>query len=111
MTKLPCSKYLISMTSSFSRYSAIRLDKQSIKIHVFYRTFLQACLLWLLPVTLAFAEQDRIPVRVGVFDNLPIVSAAASVSPEGISIGVIRWVADKEGWLPCWINRPPLAPG
>ncbi|MCL5061152.1 MAG: EAL domain-containing protein [Candidatus Thermoplasmatota archaeon] len=62
------------------------------------RTFLQAWLLWLGSFSLAWAAPDRIPVRVGVFENSPIVTAAPGVPPEGIAIDVIRWVAEREGW-------------
>jgi ABC-type amino acid transport substrate-binding protein len=53
-----------------------------------------------LPVvtSLVLAAQDRIPVRVGVYGNAPIVSAAPGVPPEGIAIDVLRQVAEREGW-------------
>ena len=63
-----------------------------------FRVFLQACLFWLLSFSLAWAAPDRIPVRVGVFENSPIVTAAPGMPPEGIAIDMIRWVAEREGW-------------
>ena len=63
-----------------------------------YRTLLQAWLFWLLSFPLVLAAQDRIPVRVGVYENSPIVTAAPGVPPEGIAIDTIRWVAKREGW-------------
>jgi len=63
-----------------------------------YRTLLQAWLFCLLSCPLALAAQDRIPVRVGVYGNAPIVSAAPGVPPEGIAIDVLRQVAEREGW-------------
>lgn len=63
-----------------------------------FRIFLQACLLWLLSGSPAVAAQDGIPVRVGVFDNPPIVTVTPGKLPEGIAIDVIRAVADREGW-------------
>ncbi len=63
-----------------------------------FRVFLQACLFWLLSFSLAWAAPDRIPVRVGVADNSPIVTAAPGMRPEGIAIDVIDWVAEREGW-------------
>jgi len=65
---------------------------------VVIRTLFQAWLLWLVSFSLAWAVQDRIPVRVGVFDNPPIVSAAPGAPPEGIAIDMIRSVAEREGW-------------
>jgi diguanylate cyclase (GGDEF)-like protein len=65
---------------------------------VAFRPFLQACLFWLLSFSPAWAAPDRIPVRVGVFENPPIVSAPADAFPEGIAIDMIRWVAEREGW-------------
>jgi len=65
---------------------------------VAFRVFLQACLFWLLSFSLAWAAPDRIPVRVGVFENSPIVTAAPGMLPEGIAIDMIRWVAEREGW-------------
>jgi len=62
------------------------------------RTFLQAGLFWLLSCAIAWAAPDRIPVRVGVFDNPPIVSTPPGAAPEGIAIDVIRWVAEQENW-------------
>ncbi|MHB1188402.1 putative bifunctional diguanylate cyclase/phosphodiesterase [Thiobacillus sp.] len=63
-----------------------------------YRILLWAWLLWLASFSLAWAAPDRIPVRVGVADNSPIVTAAPGAPPEGIAIDVIRWVAEREGW-------------
>ena len=63
-----------------------------------FRVFLQACLFWLLSFSLAWAAPDRIPVRVGVFENSPIVTAAPGMPPEGIATDMIRWVAEREGW-------------
>ncbi len=63
-----------------------------------FRHLLQASLFWLLSYSPAWAAPDRIPVRVGVFENPPIVSAASDAPPEGIAIDVIRWVAEREGW-------------
>ena len=37
-------------------------------------------------------------VRVGVFDNPPIVALRKNAAPEGIAIDVIREIAAKEGW-------------
>jgi hypothetical protein len=47
---------------------------------------------------LAWATSDTPVVRVGVFENPPIVSAPAGAQPEGIAIDMLRWVADREGW-------------
>lgn len=44
------------------------------------------------------AVQGGIPVRVGVADNPPIVTATPGVPPQGIAIDVIRAVANREGW-------------
>jgi len=65
---------------------------------VVFRIFLQAWLFWLASFSLAWAAQDSIPVRVGVFENSPIVTAAPGALPEGIAIDMIRWVAEREGW-------------
>jgi diguanylate cyclase (GGDEF)-like protein len=37
-------------------------------------------------------------VRIGVFENPPIVSAPPDALPEGIAIDMVRWVAEREGW-------------
>jgi len=65
---------------------------------VVIRTLLQAFLFWLLTFPVAWAAQDRTAVRIGVFDNPPIVSAAPGAPPEGIAIDMIRSVAEREGW-------------
>jgi diguanylate cyclase (GGDEF)-like protein len=65
---------------------------------VAFRLLLQACLIGLLSVSPAWAGPDRIPVRVGVFENSPIVTAAPGVRPEGIAIDMVRWVAEREDW-------------
>ena len=62
------------------------------------RTVLRAGLLWLMSFTLAWSAQNRMPVRVGVFENPPIVSALPGTPPEGIAIDVTRGVAEQEGW-------------
>ena len=62
------------------------------------RTFLKACLFWLVSISPAWAAQDLVPVRIGVFDNPPIVTAAPGRLPEGIAIDMIRSVAEREGW-------------
>ncbi|MFN3544712.1 MAG: EAL domain-containing protein [Thiobacillus sp.] len=41
---------------------------------------------------------DERLVRVGVFDNPPIVSAPAGGPPEGIAIDLLRYIAEAEGW-------------
>ncbi|HSJ80632.1 MAG TPA: EAL domain-containing protein [Thiobacillus sp.] len=48
--------------------------------------------------SLAWAASEPLVVRVGVFENPPIVSAPAGSQPEGIAIDMLRWVADREGW-------------
>ncbi|WP_324781048.1 putative bifunctional diguanylate cyclase/phosphodiesterase [Thiobacillus sedimenti] len=58
------------------------------------RFLLLAWLLWGLAAPAAWA----IPVKVGVFDNAPIVATPRDGAPEGIAIDVIRWVAEREGW-------------
>ncbi|MES2370007.1 MAG: EAL domain-containing protein [Pseudomonadota bacterium] len=63
-----------------------------------FRILLQACLFWLLSCSPAVAAQGGTPVRVGVADNPPIVTATPGVPPQGIAIDVIRAVADREGW-------------
>ncbi len=55
-------------------------------------------LLWLLSFASAWATQGGTPVRIGVFDNPPIVTAAPGKPPEGIAIDMIRWAAEREGW-------------
>ena len=110
-TRLIRSKYRILIWGSVSRYSEMRFDIQSIKMHVLVRILLRAWLFWLVSISSVFAAQDQIKVRVGVFEirpaseaetlrfeNPPIVSAAMGVPPEGIAIDVIHWVAEKEGW-------------
>lgn len=65
---------------------------------VLYRTFLQAWLLWLASLPLVCVAQDPIPVRVGVFENPPIVSVRPAAPPEGIAIDVLRRIGEAEGW-------------
>ncbi len=65
---------------------------------VLYRTFLQIWLLWLASFSLICAAQDPISVRVGVFENPPIVSISPAALPEGIAIDVLRRIAKAEGW-------------
>jgi diguanylate cyclase (GGDEF)-like protein len=59
---------------------------------------LWAWLFWLATCSLAWAAQDRTVVRIGVFENPPIVSAPPDALPEGIAIDMVRWVAEREGW-------------
>lgn len=63
-----------------------------------FRIVFHAALIWLLSISMGWAAPDRIVVRVGVFDNPPIVSAIRGVPPEGIAIDMIRLVAEKEHW-------------
>ncbi|OZA12810.1 MAG: diguanylate cyclase, partial [Hydrogenophilales bacterium 17-62-8] len=44
------------------------------------------------------------PVRVGVFDNPPIVGIPAGAAPEGIAVDVIRWVAERENWQVTYVS-------
>ncbi len=74
------------------------LNPQDKKNNMASRIFFQACLFWLVSLSSAWAAQEHVHVRVGIFDNPPIVSAAPGTPPEGIAIDVIRWVADREGW-------------
>ncbi|MFN3750814.1 MAG: putative bifunctional diguanylate cyclase/phosphodiesterase [Thiobacillus sp.] len=59
---------------------------------------LGACLLGLLWPAAAGAAPDARTVRVGVYDNPPIVSAPAHAAPAGIAIDILKWVAEREGW-------------
>ncbi|MHB1144617.1 MAG: EAL domain-containing protein [Thiobacillus sp.] len=63
-----------------------------------HRKLLWTWLFWLASFSLAWAAPDRIPVRVGVADNSPIVTAAPGAPPEGIAIDMINGVAEREGW-------------
>ncbi len=75
---------------------------------------LASCGLWLLlTLTPALAEipgqgsaGNGRSVRVGVFDNPPIVALKNSNAPEGIAIDVIRYVAEHEGWHVKYVARP-----
>ena len=71
-----------------------------------YRKLLWAWLFWLVTFSLAWAAPDRIPVRVGVFENSPIVTAPPDAFPEGIAIDVIRWVAERENWQVTYVPGP-----
>lgn len=42
-------------------------------------------------------------VRIGVFENPPIVSAPPDALPEGIAIDMVRWVAEREGWKVAYV--------
>ena len=63
-----------------------------------YRNLLWAGLFWLVTSSAAWAAPDRTAVRIGVFENPPIVSAPSDGYPEGIAIDVARHVAEREGW-------------
>ena len=63
-----------------------------------FRTFLQVCLIWLAASFPVLAAPERVPVRVGVTENAPIVTVRAGEPPGGIAIDVIEWVAEREGW-------------
>ena len=63
-----------------------------------YRALLQVSLIWLVACFPVLAAPERVPVRVGVTENAPIVTARAGESPRGIAIDVIEWVAEREGW-------------
>ena len=60
------------------------------------------CFLLLTPVSADEAAttnpEDRKSIRVGVFDNSPIVVLHSNAEPEGIAIDVIRAIAAQEGW-------------
>ena len=62
------------------------------------RILFHAGLIWLLSVSAVSAAADRTVVRVGVFDNPPIVNTDRDASPEGIAIDMIRLVAEREDW-------------
>jgi GGDEF domain-containing protein/ABC-type amino acid transport substrate-binding protein len=63
-----------------------------------FRIVVQVCLAFLLSFSAASAAPDRVPVRVGVFENAPIVTAGPGMQPEGIAIDMIRRVAQRENW-------------
>lgn len=70
-----------------------------------YRFLLQVwlgCVFLLAPESDAHAQ----PVRVGVFENPPIVSAGLDGTPHGISIDVIELVAQREGWQVSYVSAP-----
>jgi len=52
------------------------------------------------------SSEDRQLVRVGVFDNPPIVAIPADGEPEGIAIDVIEYVAAREHWQLQYIAAP-----
>ena len=55
-------------------------------------------LLWLLWPAWALAAAETKGVRVGVFDNPPIVGLPEGAPPEGIAIDMLRWMAEREHW-------------
>ncbi len=75
---------------------------------------LASCGLWLLlSLAPALAEVPETgssgngrSVRVGVFDNPPVVALKKGDAPEGIAIDVIRYVAEHEGWHVEYVARP-----
>jgi diguanylate cyclase (GGDEF)-like protein len=77
-------------------------------------TVLVSCCTWaflsLLPVLAGAPEparNDKHPsVRVGVFDNPPIVAIHTTHRPDGIAIDVLRYVAAREGWRVEYVSRP-----
>lgn len=69
-----------------------------------YRIIFPAGLFWLLLCSIAWAASDPTPVRVGVFDNPPIVGIPAGAAPEGIAVDVIRWVAERENWQVTYVS-------
>jgi len=75
---------------------------------------LASCSLWLLlslTPTLADmpevgpAENDQ-PIRIGVFDNPPIVAIQNKNVPEGIAIDVLSHIAARENWRVEYVARP-----
>ncbi|MEW5967016.1 MAG: EAL domain-containing protein [Pseudomonadota bacterium] len=56
------------------------------------------CLLGLLLPVPGWAAPDARTLRVGVFDNPPIVSVPEGAQPEGISIDLLEWMAERERW-------------
>ncbi len=69
-----------------------------------YRTFVQMWLLWLASFSLVCAAQDPISIRVGVFENPPIVSISPAALPEGIAIDVLSRIAKAEGWRLSYVS-------
>lgn len=63
-----------------------------------FRILLQACLIGLLSAALAHASSAPVLVRVGVFENAPIVAIPPGAPPAGIAIDMIRSVAERENW-------------
>jgi len=71
---------------------------------VLFRSWSAALLVGLLWSSFAWSGSDPVVVRVGVFENPPIVSASAGKPPAGIAIDVIRWVAEQEDWKPTYVH-------
>ncbi len=69
-----------------------------------YRIFLLSWLFWLVPLSLAYAEPTPVSVRVGVFDNPPIIAVRPGTPPEGIAIDLLREVANREGWKITYVS-------
>ena len=71
----------------------------AMKIHIKKTNFLVAFLviqISLLP-NLVLADQNNI-IRIGTFENKPIVFKGTSESPQGLSIDILNQIAVKEGW-------------
>jgi diguanylate cyclase (GGDEF)-like protein len=65
-------------------------------------------LLSLAPALAGMPEPVRVEnhqsVRVGVFDNPPIVALRGANAPEGIAIDILQYVARREGWQLVYVS-------
>lgn len=84
-------------------------DRQGVEFYMYvpqaYKTAAALLCLCVIPTAMpvygepvSTPSEDRRLVRVGVFDNPPIVAIPTDGEPEGIAIDVIDYVAEREHW-------------
>ena len=50
----------------------------------------------------AYADENDMEVRIGVYENSPLLSFGAG-KPSGLFVDIVRHVAAAEGWVPSFV--------
>ncbi len=75
------------MKMSFSSFTLKKILKL-ISLHFFLFVFVNS----------SFASQNNVEIRVGIYENHPLVSQNANAEPEGLFIDILKQVALRESW-------------
>ena len=60
-------------------------------------------ILLLLPLNISYASREKTKVRVGIYQNNPLVGQNINGVPEGLFVDILREIASQEGWEPVFV--------